>query len=294
MKYLLISLLLTQSLLALAGEKVDKRTAFSDGGEIVIDVEKGYIKVKAWDKAEIHVVGDIDGSIDNVLFEVTDNNALLKIGVDKGFFGGRHGVEANLVVHVPETSIIKALGVSADFRIEGIKQYVEAHTVSGDLSLDNISGDFEVDTVSGDIDVENCDGKMKLVTVSGDIKTKGQAKNYYATSVSGDIEATIGKTNWLDLTSISGDLDIQFQLAEEGRIEAETVSGDVQLNFDGSTLNARFDIETGPSGEIRNKLSNHQSARKVSHGFNEIQFRLGNGNGSVEIDTLSGTVVLDN
>ena len=84
---------------------------------------------------------------------------------------------------------------------------------------------------------------------------------------------------------------MDFELLEDGRVDAETVSGDIDLEFSSSTVNAWFEINTGPGGDIRNELTQDRPDSSFI-GAEEIQFKSGDGSATVEISTMSGTVSL--
>jgi hypothetical protein len=70
------------------------------------------------------------------------------------------------------------------------------------------------------------------------------------------------------------------------------VSGDIVLKFKNKTVNARFDLDTGPGGDIENSITNDRPDSSFI-GSEEISFTSGNGDGSVELNTMSGTIELN-
>ena len=187
------------------------------------------------------------------IFEVDGDDAEIKVKVDDGFFNRNWSSDgSDLTIYIPKSSSIEAGGVSTDFDVDGVQGGIRVNSVSGSIEVQDIAKSLNLESVSGDIDVADSLGKMRLVSVSGDVQVEGKAKHFDVSTVSGDIEANIGLTELIDLTSVSGDLEIQFDLQEEGRLEAGTVSGDVTLSFGDDDINASFDINTGPGGDIRN------------------------------------------
>lgn len=292
MKYLLSSLLLLISASAIAGQSINKTLAADINGDVTIRVVRTDLEVIAWDKAEVRVVGELDDDIKEFIFKKSGNSILIEVKPKNGS-GHRWGSNnAELTIHVPAGSSVQSAAVSSDFTAIGIQGGIDTTTVSGDIELSEISDGVEAESVSGDIELENGSGKIRLSSVSGDITAAGSATHFIVQTVSGDIEASIGKTDLLDLNSVSGDIDIIFELAIDGRVDGSTVSGDIVLNFKSEIVNARFDLDTGPGGDIENSITKDRPDSSFI-GSEEISFTSGNGDGSVELNTMSGTIELN-
>ena len=273
-----------------AGEAIDKSLNVQSDGEVLISVVRGDIEVQSWDKAEVRVSGALDDATEQFIFETSGDRTVIKVKINDGFFNKNWNADdTQLTIYVPKESSVDAGGVSTDFVITGVIGGLSSNSVSGDITVKGIHKSLDLQSVSGDIQVRKSQGKMQLTSVSGDISATGKAHYFDATTVSGDIEADIGLANLIRLSTVSGDIEIQFSLAEDGSLNARTVSGDQTLVFGSSTINAKFDINTGPGGDIRNSITEHHSDSSFI-GSEKIKFKSGNGNGSVELDTMSGSI----
>jgi hypothetical protein len=103
-------------------------------------------------------------------------------------------------------------GVDFTVRVpEGVK--LAAYTVVGDVNATQLRSDVEVATVEGDVRVS----------------TTGSAS---ATSVSGDVTATFGQTRGdMDFTTVSGDVVVRLPGDVGARVEAQTLSGEIESDF---------------------------------------------------------------
>jgi hypothetical protein len=291
MKNLVAYLCLVFSVSAYAGKEIDQTLDVRPGGKITIDVMRGDVQIETWNKSKVLVKGELDDATKTFIFEVDGDDVDIKVKVDDGFFNRNWSSDgSDLTIYIPESSSVEAGGVSTDFDIDGVQGGITVHSFSGDIDAQNIAKSINIESVSGEIDVSDSAGKMQLVSVSGDIKTDGKAKHYDVSTITGDIEASIGLSELIDLVSVSGDLDIQFDLEDEGRLEASTVSGDVTLSFGNKEINASFDINTGPGGDIRNELSDDDVAQSKFIGSENIKFKIGNGGARVDVETMSGTI----
>ena len=293
MKYLLSSLLLLFSTSIIANQSINQTLAADKQGNVKIRVVSTDLEVVAWEKAEVRVVGELDDDIEEFIFEKSGNSILIEVRPENNsshHWGGYDN--AHLTIHVPSGSSVQSTAVSSDFTAIGVHGGLDATTVSGDIELSDITNGVEAESVSGDIELAKGGGKMKLTSVSGDITAVGKAQQFVVQTVSGDIEASIGKSDFVDLNSVSGDIEISFELAKDGRVDGSTVSGDIVLNFQNKTVNARFDLDTGPGGDIENSITRDRPDSSFI-GSEEISFSSGNGDGSVELNTMSGTIELN-
>ena len=70
---------ISQSLFA--GEKVEQTIKAEKDGYVEIDHLNGYAEVKAWDKAEVRVVGELGDRTKQFIFERDGNEIVIKVKV---------------------------------------------------------------------------------------------------------------------------------------------------------------------------------------------------------------------
>lgn len=121
-----------------------------------------------------------------------------------------------------------------------------------------------VETVSADIVVRGVDGSVELESVSGRIEVEGTPSRLEVATVSGLITVDSAPAG-SKLESVSGDIEVA---RAAGGIDASNVSGEIRIEG-GSLDNA--DVES-VSGTIR--------------------IEVGTIEGSVDVETMSGTIVL--
>ncbi|NND82008.1 MAG: DUF4097 family beta strand repeat protein [Gammaproteobacteria bacterium] len=279
---------------ALARNPVEQTLTASADGKVKIKVIDGDVVVKTWNKAEVSVFGELDKDANQFIFESRGDEILIEVKGDHDW--RKHSWESNsvdLIITVPSASSVEATSSSAEFVIEGVQGDVHAHSASGDITLVDVSGAISLQSMSGDLRVMKSSGKLNLSSVSGDIDVEGNAQHLDVTTVSGDVDAKLARVELMDFTSVSGDLEVQFELADKGRIDANTVSGDMRFDFANKKINARFDIETGPGGDIENQLSDAR-AESSFIGAEKLKFELGSGRATIELRTMSGTIDLRN
>jgi len=265
-------------------------------GEVKVSITTGRIEIRGWDRNEIKLDGDYSDEDSRLTFKKSGKNVVLEVEHESSsWWGGGSNSEVDFVVFTPFESDLDIDGTSLDIEIEGINGNLDIGSISGvvivngsDQDSKNVRADIE--TVSGDIDIENTSGKIRLRTVSGDINSNVNARTFDAKTVSGDIEGDIGSTEYASVLSVSGDIDIELKLENDARVEGQTVSGNLELNFK-NQVNADFELNTGPGGNIRNRLSDDKPDDNNRWG-QELDFTLNDGDSTVELETMSGTIKL--
>lgn len=275
-------------------EKIDDILDVQPDGRINIEIMDGRIMVEGWDKPQVRIVGDLPIDKHNFIFKTKGSNTTIEHTGEHGFWNSlrRSGSYADLTVYAPHNSSLRIDSVSAEYILKNIKGQVRASTMSGNISLEGGVGGIDLESVSGNVIVEGASGRLNLTSISGNIEANGSAEQFDAQTVSGNIHARIGTSNRINLESISGDIDLKVSLSDDARLDADTVSGDIEIEFGSPSINASFDIETGPGGNVNNLVSDHKSENKFSFS-GAMRFKLGDGDSSVNLETMSGTIKID-
>lgn len=289
-------------------ERVDETRAVEPGGFVHIKVVRGDLDVVGWDRDEVHVEGLLDAKTRRFVFEVNGNDTLVDVQLPRRS-GGNRGDGSNLTVRVPANSSVEISVVSTDTRVENVEGGLELGSVSGEVSIRNVrdrvdlssvSGELEMrdvsgrtraTSVSGDIECYRCAGEGSYQTVSGGVVLRSAAEDLKLESVSGDIEVEAENLLAVSGHTISGDVDISGTLAESGIVEFDSVSGNIHLRLP-DAADARFNINTGAGGSIRNRLTEHEPGRSRYARDQSLKFVTGEGSGEVVLSTASGDITL--
>ena len=181
--------------------------------------------------------------------------------------------------------------VSADILIVGVKGEQTLESVSGEVETQTFDAPVSLSSVSGEVIVKGNGGKAEVTTenVSGTTTVMGIRGNYQGEVVSGSIIATIAAAERLEVSTVSGDIQVHADLTPETRVSMESVSGECRTGRLKPPVNAEFSLESF-SGILKNCFG--QTARKTSKYTpgKELDFTQGSGGARVEIQTLSGVV----
>ena len=152
------------------------------------------------------------------------------------------------------------------------------------------ASDVQAETVSGDVEIRGNGGEAEFVgeTVSGDVTVINVAGEATAESVSGDVTIEDSKLDRADLETVSGSVVFESELRPGGRLSAEAVSGEIELQFAG-TIAGRFEFDTH-NGDIDNCFGPEpQRKSKYTPGMT-LHFQEGDGDARVTASTVNGDI----
>jgi DUF4097 and DUF4098 domain-containing protein YvlB len=288
---LLAVALVVASPAAVAGTPINERAAADPAGQVEISNISGSVVVTGWDRNEIEVTGELGEGSEKLEFSRTNQLTRIKVILPKR---SSHVESSDLIVKVPARSSIGANTVSADLRIQGVHGAQRLQSVSGNIHTGVDREDVECKTVSGNIHVTGS-GQANLttvMTVSGDATLDRLAGEVNGNTVSGDLTVSMGETSRSRLRSTSGDLIVAGRLADDARLDFESMSGDVRVDLAGQ-VNAEFDVSSF-NGDISNCFGPKPVRTDEYAPGTELRFRQGAGGARVRIKTFNGDVRLCN
>jgi len=270
-------------------EEVDKTLEAAPDGEVVVSNIAGSVTVTGWTRNEVEVTGTLGRNVEELIFERDRDEVTIKVKVPRRC--GRR-IESDLHINVPQKSSIDVSGVSADIAVSEVMGEQRLHTVSGDVSTESAGNDVSAESVSGDVEVDGdkSDTETRASTVSGDVTLFRVSGTVSAESVTGDIIIDEGSFDRVDLTVVNGELLFQAGLRQDGKLSAETVNGEVDVELVGD-VSAKIDVST-INGGIRNCFGPEaERTSKYAPGWS-LSFTEGDGEGRVDISTVNGGVSL--
>lgn len=292
---------------SIAGEKVDKTLTVKEASTVDIENLSGKVNVIGWNKASIHVEGELDDKAEKLVFEQVGSTVNIRVEVPNqrhwhsegsqltirmpadlrvNFEGVSSDVELNNLTH---SVIVKT--VSGDIKAKGLSHNIELSSVSGNIESKALKGKINLSVVSGDIDDEDSTGRLQLQSVSGEIEAKTAANVIFINNISGNTELELAQVDELKLSTVSGDTEINLFLQTDGVVKASSVSGTVELDFQ-QNVEADFRLKANAGGDLVNKLT-EQKAQEAKYGpSSKLYFQTGNANGSVRVSTVSGDVIV--
>lgn len=287
-KFIAVTAVLLLALPALA-EDVDKTLDAAPDGHVDISNISGSVTVRGWSRKQVEVTGTLGKNVEELIFERNDEKITIKVKVPRK---SSRGIDSDLHISVPENSSVDVGAVSADIDVSDVRGEQRLHTVSGDIDTESAGSDVMAETVSGDVEVsgDGNEGETRATTVSGDVTVFRVAGIVSGESVSGNVVIDEGSFSRVDLATVNGELVFEAQLRKGGKLNAETVNGDVDIELVGE-VSARIDISTF-NGRIRNCFGPEATrSSKYSPGWS-LDFTEGDGDGRIDVSTMNGGVSL--
>ena len=270
-----------------AAEDVNRTLDASSDGHVHISNISGSVSVDGWSRDQVEVTGKIGPKVEELIFERSGDKITIKVKVPRK--SGR-GIESDLYIRVPEASSIDVGTVSADIDVTGVRGEQKLEAVSGDIETECDDADVTAGTVSGDVIMRGNgkDAQTHSASVSGDVDLYKLAGDVFAESVSGDLFIEDGSFDRASFNVVNGDVVFRSELRSGGKLKAETVNGEVSLDFDGD-VSGQFDIDTF-NGDIENCFGpKPQRTSKYAPGM-ELSFSEGDGDARVTVSTVNGDI----
>lgn len=264
---------------------LDTVVAFDARGTVSVSCPGGAVVVVGGTANEVRVRARTGSG--GIRFTSNGTRATLEPAAGRGCSDGRFEVT------VPAGARLAASSWSGSINVRGVRGDVEARTQSADVEVRDAGGRLDVETLSGDVNVQNVAGEASVHTVSGDVELSGVRGDVEVESVSGDVGLRDGAATQVRMHTTSGDVSFTGRIADAGRYEFNTHSGDVRLLLPGD-VGARLSVSTF-SGGIESDFP--ITLRPGDHGIGASQakrldFTLGQGTARILAETFSGDITL--
>ena len=280
--------------LAQAATPFDETRALNPDAEVSLDNLKGLIEVTTWERNEIRIAGKRGEGTKDLLIE--GDAASLRIKIDypqsSGWFGwGREGEASELRVTVPASVSVSVDTVAAEVDVRGVAgRELSIESVSGRVTVTTAATDVSVETVSGDATVEARSAELQVESVSGDVDVRGElADRVELEAVSGRLSLdSSGAAKHVTASVVSGDVSLRTRLQSGARLQAESLSGDLDVILP-ATSSAAIEASSF-TGTIR---SDQGEVETEEYGpGSSLSLTLGKGDARVNLETFSGDLRL--
>jgi DUF4097 and DUF4098 domain-containing protein YvlB len=295
--------------LADAREVVNESIAVAANQKIYIEVMSGQVTITGSASNQFKVSGKLDEKATGYLLDTKEGFTRFEMTMPRhvSYNWMQKDNSAELVFEVPTGSSVEFKGVNSNVSVtgisggsqigtvngsveaQGLSNQLQLNTVNGEIFSKGNSGRIELSSVNGQINDQGSSGRIEYSVVNGEIKVSSSAEEVSLSTVNGDAEVNLTGTQRLKLSTVNGEITAALAQSATPRISGSSVSGDIELKLD-SSINARFDLKASAGGDIDNNLTSDKP-RKAKYGpARSLQFTTGNGDGSVELSTVSGDI----
>jgi len=279
------ALLVLASVSTLAEQSVDENWDIDADATISIENTAGKVVVEGWSRNEARLTGKLGDSVDEL--EIDASGSSLRINVVNR--NSRNIDSTNLKLMMPEGASVDVSAVSADIDVSALdNKKLTVSSVSGDVVVDATSQRVSIESVSGDVKFRGHSERITAESVSGDIDLSGLSGEISVTAVSGDMELQTGLIESGKLETVSGDITVTGELADNSKLTAGSMSGDVVIVLP-ADQSGIFKAESF-SGRISSDFGSVDHAR---HGpGSHLKYVAGNSGAEIRVESFSGNIKL--
>lgn len=183
---------------------------------------------------------------------------------------------------------------------------IEINSTSGEVTIETLNVDkFEYLNISGNLNAKRIEAEeVSMNTTSGEAKISGEFDKFKFTTISGNLTSQDFKAKKSTLNTTSGEIKLSGQ---PGDVSSKAISGNLNLNYSDfdNTIEAnsasgkveiwlpadagfKVDYKTA-SGDVRCDFE--VSGSKGEH---NLKGTVGDGDGSVDVQTISGNLTIRN
>ena len=273
----------------LAAEQTVSSSINADPDAIVqVSYLSGTVRITGGSNGTVEVSGtvgddaelDIDGRGDQIDIEVDiperRRNSNIKVA-------------ANLEIQVPRGASVEVETLSGTIDISGINGSVEVETMSGNVTVSGSPSTVSVEGVSGSINISGSRSSTEAESVSGKIMIEDVEGDIQAAVVNGEIEIRNARAGDVEIEGVNTSIVFEGSLGGSSRMTVESYVGNVELILGDSA--ASFSLET-LSGEIDNQLTSDKPRSDRYEPGERLEFETGRGDARVDVETVSGRIVL--
>lgn len=275
-----------------AARPIDQTRAVDADARIDVSNIKGSVTVVVWDRNEVAISGTLGDGSKGLTVEGGGSRLTVRVEPPEksGWFSwgadSRMG-ETTLRLSVPRRAELNVEVVSASVDVDGTAgRRLSVESVSGALHLAGQPDECDLSSVSGRIEVAGCRQRLDVESVSGNVRVRDAGGELEFETVSGDINVDTARYRKLNAGTVSGTITIRGEVEADGRVEIESMSGDVSLQI---AADASVDLHAETfSGRIR---SDFGTVKSEDHGpGRSLDTKIGRGGARVRIETFSGSI----
>ncbi|MFN8648018.1 MAG: hypothetical protein U0104_14700 [Gemmatimonadales bacterium] len=284
---LLALLLLAGATGAAAQDAIRTGRPAGAGAAIRLWLPHGSVRITTWTRDSVDVRGRVDPTAGR--FRIGGSAAALKLMVEPPEGRAADGI-ADLDVVIPAGARLWVTTAAAEVEVTAAGGSVEVSSVSGRVRVAGSAASVAVETLDGNIELACQSPLARVRTASGVLVVRGVLQELDARSVSGPLFIGMeGAVRQVHLETVSSEIAFKGDLMPDGRLQAETHGGDIELRLP-PTLAATWrlvsyggppDDQLLPAGLLRAGATR-----------GEWNARSGDGRATVDVRTFKGRVVL--
>lgn len=217
---------------ARAQRAVDETRAATADGLVDISTMSGSVAVRGWDRPEVKVAGMLGADV--VALDVAVSGDTTTIDVRAPDPGSQKGKKidlgSDLEVFVPAGSSVKVSSLGADIEVVDVAGVRECQTLGGSVTITGGAGPVIASTLTGDITLDAPSSRIVFATMRGAVTIRGATSEITGRTMNGTVNISDARIVDADLSTMDGDITIDAEIAENGRVKAAAeLGGSIEL-----------------------------------------------------------------
>ena len=225
----------------------------------------------------IHFYGEVSTNVKRNIPELvaykTGEKLYVEVSKSPDIFIGLNIRRTTVDIYIPQIMLedMDINVVSGDIKIDGLQaDEIVVDSTSGDMKLDKISSEkIRIESTSGDVVVREYKGDIDVSNTSGDVSLISGTENedIFVKSVSGDILIEQEGISDIDIRVTSGDVRISLPRGSEFKLDASTLSGEIEYDFELKIeSSSRRNLE-GYIGDSANRIIVNTTSGDITVGY---------------------------
>lgn len=272
--------LLATMTFGLLGQQTDTVVAVRPGTRLDVNVMRGNVVVRTWDRNEVRVTGRPAGRLD-----VRLANGTLKVQ-SLAERGGMGSTDVQLTVPQAMNLVVQGTFLSAD--VNGVRGEVSVETTHGNVQLAGGRGYVRVRSVQGTVTCRDAEGRLELGSTNGRVTAIAVVGSLNVESVNGGIELRDVRSGSVEASTVNGGITYAGTLEPNGRYQFSTHNGDVAVDVPAGT-NATISASTF-GGAFESDFP--VVLREAGSGGRQITITLGDGGARMDLSSFNGSIRL--
>ena len=225
------------------GEKIDRTMTVDPAAIVTLCVASGTLRVRGWDKHEIHVRSMDAAQIEFHRVEKVKDTTKPAARVDVMVFDKVTGANprldcqalASVEMDVPVGATVQVQTRDGDIMIAGVAA-AYAGSQNGDIQIERVTKLVEAGSLGGSIFLKDSSGRVNLSSASGglevvNVRAETDEDTFEVGTVSGDIQLNRVSHPKVTAKTVNGALSMTGPLAKAGSYGFTNMTGDVILSM---------------------------------------------------------------
>jgi len=224
------------------GEKIDRTMTVDPQAIVTLCVASGTLKVRGWDKDELHVRSLDAAQIEFKRIDKTKDpgkpaGRIDVMVMDRSAANPRLDCQAlaSVEMDVPAGATVQVQTRDGDITITGIAG-AYAGSQNGDIMIDHATKLVEAGSVGGSIYLKDSSGRVNLSSAGGvvevmNVRPLDDEDTFEVGTVSGDIQLTRVSNPKVTAKTVNGTVTMTGPLAKAGFYSFQNTTGDVVLGM---------------------------------------------------------------